>query len=588
MLAAAAIGGSTAQAAPGEDDTPIDNPDLTTACGIDIHVILDESGSVKNYANDVRRAFRAFTSALNNTGSRMAVSEFSTVARLPLPGAAARQYTAVTDATQASIFNPYISSGYNPNGSTHWEDAFRIGRYFLPRPGTQPHLVVFITDGDPNKIVRNDRVTYDPGNPNQAQNEYELKVPLDENETSDSDENPAKDRAVPNANALKAQGSHILTVAVGAGLNSQSSLNRIIDVSGPDVFDGNGTFDISTDDVYRVADFSDLEDAMRQAAFQLCAPSITVRKLIDLTPGPGPDDRIPGEGWDMTATASPTPARWVLPPGATGDTATATTDAEGFASFQWDTTTPTDSDFTITEEDPAGVPPGFENDPSATTCTFRTPDQNDMPLPIDVTDGGFSATVPDDAIVTCEMTNRAPPDPGIEIEKSTNGADADLPPGPFVPIGGDVDWTYVVTNTGNDALSNVAVTDDQGVAVSCPATTIPVGESLTCTASGQALGQAYANVGSVTAVDPFGTQVSDTDPSHYTGSVAAIDVEKATNGADADTGTGPFVPVGGPVTWTYVITNTGNTPLTGVTLEDDQLGTIACGSGTLAPGAQAT
>ena len=40
-------------------------------------------------------------------------------------------------------------------------------------------------------------------------------------------------------------GSHILTVAVGAGLNSPSSLQRIIDVSGPDVFDGGGTFDIS-------------------------------------------------------------------------------------------------------------------------------------------------------------------------------------------------------------------------------------------------------------------------------------------------------------------------------------------------------
>ena len=77
-----------ASAAPGEDETPIDNPDLVAACGLDIHMILDESGSVGIHAGVVRRAFNAFTSALNNTGSRIAVSEFSTVADLPLSGAA--------------------------------------------------------------------------------------------------------------------------------------------------------------------------------------------------------------------------------------------------------------------------------------------------------------------------------------------------------------------------------------------------------------------------------------------------------------------------------------------------------------------
>ena len=109
------------------------------------------------------------------------------------------------------------------------------------------------------------------------------------------------------------------------------------------VFDGDSgpAFDIATDDVYPVANFDDLEDAMRDAAFQLCSPSITVRKLIDLTPDPGSDDdAIPDAGWTMTATATPPPADWVLPPGASGDTATTTTNIGGFATFQWNTTTP--------------------------------------------------------------------------------------------------------------------------------------------------------------------------------------------------------------------------------------------------------
>ena len=147
LLLLALVAGLTAgsaAAAPGEDDIPIDNPDLPLGCGIDIHVILDESGSIAsaNATEDVRRAFRAFTSALRNTGSRMAVSEFSTVARLPLPGAAQRAYTTVTDASANNIFDPYITNDYRPDGRTHWEDAFRMGRYFLPRPSQeQPHLV---------------------------------------------------------------------------------------------------------------------------------------------------------------------------------------------------------------------------------------------------------------------------------------------------------------------------------------------------------------------------------------------------------------------------------------------------------------
>ena len=573
-----------ALAAPGEDATPIENPDLTAACGIDIHVILDESSSVGlQLAPGVRSAFRAFTTALNNTNSRMAVSDFSMVAELPLAGAAARQYTSVTDATIAGIFEPYIANGYVPSGSTtqgtNWEDAFRIGRYFLPRPGTQPHLVVFITDGDPNRAIRADRVTYDPGNPNATQDEYELKVPLDRTtETASAGSEAAKNAAVSNANALKAQGSHILTVAVGEAVNNQASLDRIIDVSGPDVFNGTGTFDIATDDVYRVPNFADLQAALSDAAFQLCAPSVTVQKLVDLTPGTD-DELTPGEDWEISATADPEPADWVLPPDATGSTATTLTDPTGFASFQWSTTAPTASDVVISET----PQDGFVNDQSATRCTYRTPDQGDTPLPIEVTDGGFSADVPHRAIVTCRLVNRAVPEPAISIEKATNGADADAPFGPFIPIGGTVTWTYVVTNTGNTRLSEIDVADNRDVAITCPGTELAPGESMRCTASGIAADGEYANVGSVTAVDPFGTSVSDDDPSHYFGATAGIDIEKAVNLEDADEAPGVFIPVGDDVTWTYVVTNTGNSVLTGITVADDELGDITCPADTLSP-----
>ena len=50
MVIVVALSTGRAAAVPPEDATPVDNPDLVAACGIDIHMILDESGSVANYA----------------------------------------------------------------------------------------------------------------------------------------------------------------------------------------------------------------------------------------------------------------------------------------------------------------------------------------------------------------------------------------------------------------------------------------------------------------------------------------------------------------------------------------------------------
>lgn len=116
-----------------------------------------------------------------------------------------------------------------------------------------------------------------------------------------------------------------------------------------------------------------------------------------------------------------------------------------------------------------------------------------------------------------------PQNPSIDIEKATNGVDADIASGPTVTVGANVLWTYVVTNTGNVDLASVVVTDDQGVvpvlvidAASSDAI-LGVGEAWTYTASGVASAGQYANLGTVTATAPDQSAVSDEDPSHYFG-----------------------------------------------------------------------
>ena len=106
--------------------------------------------------------------------------------------------------------------------------------------------------------------------------------------------------------------------------------------------------------------------------------------------------------------------------------------------------------------------------------------------------------------------------PAVEIEKFTNGDDADSAPGPTIEVGKPVTWTYIVKNTGTVRLTGIAVSDDKGVSVSCPATALDPSASMTCTGSGVAtLGQ-YRNVGTVAATAPQGS-LTASDPSHYLG-----------------------------------------------------------------------
>lgn len=166
--------------------------------------------------------------------------------------------------------------------------------------------------------------------------------------------------------------------------------------------------------------------------------------------------------------------------------------------------------------------------------------------------------------------------PAVTIKKYTNGEDADTPTGPFIPTNGAVTWTYVVTNTGNVVLNPVTVTDDQDVAVTCPQTVLQPQESMTCTGAGVAVVGQYGNIGTVTGIPPAGPPVTSTDPSHYFGAAPAIVIKKYTNGEDADTPTGPKIPIDGAVTWTYIVTNTGNVTLSQVNVTDDKGVVVTC------------
>jgi uncharacterized repeat protein (TIGR01451 family) len=165
---------------------------------------------------------------------------------------------------------------------------------------------------------------------------------------------------------------------------------------------------------------------------------------------------------------------------------------------------------------------------------------------------------------------------GVAIKKLTNGQDASSMPGPYIMEGDPVTWTYIVTNTGNITLTTVTVTDSKGEQVSCDESSLGRDSVMTCTASGTAGSGQYSNTGQVTATPLFGPDVMNSDPSHYFGVTPELQMVKRTNGQIARSTPGPYVVVDDLVTWTYVVTNSGNITLSAITLVDDPLGPVLC------------
>ena len=188
-----------------------------------------------------------------------------------------------------------------------------------------------------------------------------------------------------------------------------------------------------------------------------------------------------------------------------------------------------------------------------------------------------------------------PTRPGIDVEKFVNQADADTEAAAVhVVVGSTLQFTYVVTNTGDVALTGIVVTDNTGITVTCPKTTLEPSETMTCTASATALLGLHTNVGSATGTPSSGvpTPVTDTDPANYIGEPPpnpSIDVEKLVNGEDADSeAAAVHVPVESTLLFAYVVTNTGDVTLNSVSVTDNAGLTVTCPKTTLAPGESMT
>ena len=157
-------------------------------------------------------------------------------------------------------------------------------------------------------------------------------------------------------------------------------------------------------------------------------------------------------------------------------------------------------------------------------------------------------------------------------------------------VGDPVEWTYLVTNTGNESIANVTVTDDQLVVD--PAPVVGLGgfnigdtnpqndllepsETWVFTANGTAVAGQYENLGTANGTGSVsGTDLEAEDPDYYFGLAPVLVIAKDFSNPGND---GPptndlpeeTVTAGGsPGTFYITVTNTGNDTADNVTITD--------------------
>lgn len=302
-------------------DPPVPNPPLTAKCGLDFALILDSSGSIGDEGmENLKDASNAFTEALVDTGSMVSVTSFATKSpgyinqgTPPIPG----ENLAPTDLTSANL--PTIQGSYtnlvsNYYGMTNWQDGFLKSQASFSGfdPADAPDLAILITDGNPNTIN-------DPDDPTKtiSWGPYSLSA------------------AVTVADQIKDAGVHMFGIAVGSDI----SLGPIKAVTNDEALKPDGS-NFATAGYTETDDYAALATTLKKIAVQLCAPSLTITKVVTSSDKPEP---TPAAGWtfDTTVTLPQGNGQWVKPgtdaiTAGVPSTKSLVTDPSGTATFQWE------------------------------------------------------------------------------------------------------------------------------------------------------------------------------------------------------------------------------------------------------------
>lgn len=178
--------------------------------------------------------------------------------------------------------------------------------------------------------------------------------------------------------------------------------------------------------------------------------------------------------------------------------------------------------------------------------------------------------------------------PALTLDK-TAGTIVDANGSGRQDAGDTITYSYVVTNSGNTTITSAITIADDKIApanLSCPAAaSIAPGDTVTCSGT-YTLTQADVNAGSITN-NATASDGTTTSPSV---SATAL-ITKAPALTIVKTPPAIVTLVVGPITYSFEVTNSGNTSVAlPISVNDNLIGTFTCGaaSGSIDPGAKVT
>lgn len=244
-----------------------DNPALPASCGLRVALLIDVSGSIRPDLPVVKNAANGFVDALTGTPSQVALYTFATDASAvlnPIP---------VSDQSGANTVKAAIN-GLTAGGTTNWDQ----GLWQIAAAPYDYDAVIVLTNGNPT--------VYGPP-PVQGTGSFTRFVEVE--------------NGVFSANAVKAKGTRVVAVGVGAGVSGAP--DNLVAISGP----------VANSD-YHQTDDDQLAAVFRELALDNCRGTVSVVKMV-IPPGGG--DPQPTGGWTISSSST-----GVTPPSAVTDTST--------------------------------------------------------------------------------------------------------------------------------------------------------------------------------------------------------------------------------------------------------------------------
>ncbi|SEV91177.1 conserved repeat domain-containing protein [Cognatiyoonia koreensis] len=246
----------------------------------------------------------------------------------------------------------------------------------------------------------------------------------------------------------------------------------------------------------------------------------------------------------------------------------------------WRTPVQIDDDLTTDETCPnVVVAPGG----SVTCSASYIVDQPDLDaesvlntVDVEISVNGVTAEGSADATVDADVQ------PLLSIEKSLLSG-----PNPITAADDELVYEYILRNEGNVALANVDLSDDK-VSVTCPSTTIPATGQITCTSGTYIVTQDDINAGEVTNVATATSTTAAGSTVDDATDTLVVPVDQSPS-LSIDKSASPITPAeffeGEEITYSYLVTNDGNTTIDGPFEVNDNkfVDPISCPPGPLDP-----